>query len=114
MKIQTKTISVSSLVVPMILTIAIGSYFIWQSDYSVVELLKRLFRFLFVGNGIEARILISALLIGVGNGLFIPMNALLLAVVFFLPGWPAFMACMLGALFAALIGYSYGYFLDLS
>ena len=114
MKIQAKSLNVTTLIVPVVLTVAIGSYFVWQSDYSVVELLKRLFRFLFIGNGMEARILISALLIGIGNGLFIPMNALLLAVVFFLPGWSAFMACMLGALFAALIGYSYGYFLDLS
>lgn len=87
---------------------------VFSEDYDILQLVKNGFSYLFRGESVETRIIMSAVLIGIGNGLFIPMNALLLAVVFFLPGMDGFIACMLGALLAAIIGYAYGYWLDLS
>ncbi len=115
MKQQLRSVTPSVIIVPIILAIGGAITFaIFAKDIDILKMVKSAFYYLFQGEGVEYRIAMSALLIGVGNGLFIPMNALLLAVVFFLPGWSGFIACMLGALLAAVIGYAYGYWLDLS
>ena len=110
MKQQLRSVTPSVIIVPIILAIGGAITFaIFAKDIDILKMVRSAFYYLFQGEGVEYRIAISALLIGVGNGLFIPMNALLLAVVFFLPGWSGFIACMLGALLAAVIGYAYGF-----
>lgn len=47
--------------------------------------------------------LVIGLIIGIGNTLFIPINALLLATALAFPGWPGFFYGMIGGVIAAVI-----------
>ena len=105
----------SLLALPLLLALAFGFHFVFMSEASLLEYINNFFGILLGGGkSVWEKILVASLLVGVGNALFVPVNILLVATTIFLPGWPAFVACMTGALIAAALGYLYGLFVDVS
>lgn len=101
------------LAVPALLGIAIAVHYGAGEDSSFLGYISGFFQEL-IGGGksVWEQMLFAGLVIGIGNALFMPINVLLVATAIFLPGWPAFGACMFGSLLAAALGYALGFFVD--
>ncbi len=101
------------LAVPALFAIVIAIHYGAGEDASFMGYISGFFQELLGGGKtVWEKIIFAGIVIGVGNALFMPINVLLVATAIFLPGWPAFGACMFGALLAAALGYGFGFFVD--